>query len=116
MIQFHAALFSCATVEAAAKSVGITPRTATRWLKSPEFKQAYIESYSGSPATMLSLSRATGLPALERLAKLIRSDETPATAAVAAARAVLDLMLQLTETRELEERIRSLEEIAGGQK
>ena len=116
MRQFHDAVFTCATLDAAARSVGVNPRTATRWLRSPEFKQIYIESQAGSPEAMLGFSRATGLPALQRLAKIIRDDSSAPTAAVAAARAVLDLMMKLVEVQELEQRIQSLESLAGGQK
>ena len=116
MRRFSDAVFSCATLAEAAAAVGINPRTATRWLRSPEFKMIYIESQAGSPEAMLGFSRATGLPALQRLAKIIRDDSSAPTAAVAAARAVLDLMMKLVEVQELEERIRTLESLAGGAK
>ena len=116
MVQFNAALLTCATVAQAAKSCGVSARQATRWLRSPEFRQAYVESQTGSPQAMLGLSRAASLPALERLAKIIRDDNSAPTAAVGAAKVVLDLAQQLAEAQELESRIQALEALAGGQK
>ena len=107
--EFCGALLSYPTVEAAAQSVGVSARTATRWLKSPEFRDAYVESRQATIEAAAGLLRASASGCIETLAMIAIDKESPATARVSAAKSVLDTMLKITELSELEARLRTLE-------
>jgi hypothetical protein len=116
MVQFHDAMMSCATVALAAKAVGVSARTATRWLKSREFAEAYREARKATMGSVAALLRAGSIGAAEALIQIAKDPEGAPTARTSAGRAVLDGLLRLSEIAELEERVKTLESLAGERK
>lgn len=112
---FTAFFISRAPVDVAAQAAGISPKTGTRWLRSPEFHEWLVESHVASPQSVLSFARSIIIPALQRMAAIVRDSGSPATAAVAAAKLIAELMLRLHEVTQMEQRIAELERLAGGQ-
>ena len=113
--QAIAALLMEPTVTAAADKANVPERTLYRWLDEPGFTAAYREARRKAvKQTVARLQRASA-PVVSILLQLAASDHTPATARVAACRAVLDYTFKAVELEDLDERLRALEEHMGGQ-
>lgn len=113
LVAFCGHLLSYPTVVEAAKATGISSRTATRWLHSAEFQKVYVANREATLANVASMLRQSSVGAVEALAAVIRDPEAPATAKTNAARAILDNLLHVIETEELERRIKQIEAAAG---
>ena len=111
--RFCAAFLSFPTIEGASKSVGISAKTATRWLKTPEFKRAYIELNSPDLPTISAKVTAAALGAIDALAATAHDPKAPATARVNASTSIVQLMLKITEDVSFAEEIKKLKEITG---
>ena len=116
MVSFCGHLLAFPTVEQAARATGISSRSATRWIRSELFKEIYTESRAATLKAVSGLLRASSVGAVETLAAIARDKDAAATARCNAARAILEGMLKLNESTELEQRIAELEALAGGQK
>ena len=103
------ALLTQRSMEEAARVAGITRQTLARWLKIPEFQQAYLEArrqlVSQSNARLQQYSSA----AVTVLAKLMTDQATPAAARVRAARHIIDGAKQAVEFEDIEVRLAALE-------
>ncbi len=112
--QALAALLIEPTVTAAATKANVPERTLYRWLDEPAFTAAYREARRKAvKQTVARLQRASA-PVVSILLQLAASDQSPATARVAACRAVLDYTFKAVELEDLDERLRVLEEHMGG--
>ena len=116
MEQAVAALLSSRTVEEAARAAGIGANTLRRWVKLPEFEEAY----QAARAALLShaivrLQGATGAAATTIL-KIMLNPDAPAGARLRAAEIVLEQAAKAASMEDLEVRLRSLERKAGLQK
>jgi hypothetical protein len=109
---FHNALLSHSTVAGAARATGISARTATVWLKSPEFKEIYVESRRATLEASAGLLRACASGSIQALSEIVNDREAASTARVQAAGRILDAMLRLTEAAELDKRLEALEAAA----
>jgi hypothetical protein len=104
-----AALACGATPEAAARAVGVSPRTAYRRLADPAFRQRLQGLRSDMVQRTAGALTAAGAEAVRALLALLR-EAAPAAVRLGAARSVLELGVKLREAAELEERLAALEE------
>ena len=113
--QAIAALLTEPTVTAAAAKANVPERTLYRWLDEPAFTAAYRAARRKTvKQTVARLQRASA-PVVSLLLQLAASDQTPATARVAACRAVLDYTFKAVELEDLDERLSELEARMGSQ-
>ena len=103
------ALVESPTIRQAAEKSSIGESTIYRWLKDSDFKHAlHGEQQRLLEHTLLRVQNVGG-DAVTALAKIINDDETPASARVSAAKAVLDMSIKAFEMSEILRRIEDLE-------
>ena len=102
-----AALLTAPDHSAAAAACGIGRRTLTRWMATPEFREAYREASVRRLWDMIGQLRATSVDALASLRKALQSDNEHVR--VRAAVALLDLAVKV-DSEELAMRVTALEE------
>ncbi len=107
--EFVGHLLTAPTVAIAAQKMGISPRTATRWIRSEAFRDAFVESRRATFTNLQKLLQAGSVGSVEALCSVIADASSAPTARTAAARAVLDGLLRVTEVRDLEDRMARLE-------
>lgn len=103
------ALACGATVEGAARKAGVGERTVYRRLADPQFQQRLRALRGDMVRRAADLLTAASAEAVRTLLAL-QEPATPAQVRLSAAKAILELGLQLRETGELTERITALEE------
>lgn len=103
------ALACGATVESAARSVGVSESTAYRRLRDPHFARRLQEVRGDMVLRTAGMLTAAGGESVKTLLAL-QQVSTPAAVRLGAARACLELGVKLRETAELMERIAALEE------
>ena len=104
-----AALLSHATLSQAASAIGIDESSLRRWLQDPAFKQRYYQARADLLQHSLGHLAEGLVEAAIVLRVIMRSSETPASARVAAAKALFDLALKDRAVQDYEERIAALE-------
>jgi hypothetical protein len=109
-----AALLSERTIEEAARSCRMSPKTLLRWLKVPEFKTAYLEARGQALGQSNARLQQATSAAVTTLLKLMVSPESPAATRVRAAQCVLELAQKGFELDNLELRLAHLEAAARG--
>ncbi len=111
---FVGALFQSETIQAAAESIGISTRTARRWLQLPAIRAAILEAEADALAEttrgLLRLSRE----AVNTLGDTMTDQDAAAGARIRAADVVLARLLQLREAVGIEDRLAELERLLGG--
>src|SRR5271166_3778523 len=107
------ALACGATIDAAARSLGVSERTAYRRLADAAFRQRLQVLRADMVQRAAGALTAAGAEAVRTLLAL-QKESTPAGVRLGSARAVIELGVKLRETVELEERLRALEERVGG--
>jgi hypothetical protein len=105
-----AALLSKPTVSAAARATGISPRTAQRRMRDPEFETKFREAKIGLIRQTTSRLTANASRAAEVLRKVFDDRKAAPSARVGAAVSTIRLTLESYEIEELDRRIRALEE------
>jgi hypothetical protein len=103
------ALACGATVEATARTVGVSDRTVYRRLADPAFRGRLQQLRADMVQRTAGALTAAGAEAVRALLGLLK-DATPPAARLGAARAVIELGVKMRETVELEERLQALEE------
>jgi hypothetical protein len=107
-----AALLSQRNIEDAARACGVGTRTLIRWLKLPEFHDAYLkarrEAVGQSIARMQQATGAAGTVAL----KLMTDPNVPAAVRLRAAEFVFDRAIKGIELEDIETRLTELERAA----
>jgi hypothetical protein len=106
-----AALLSKPSIAEAAKSVGIGQRTLWRWLKDPEFKEQYRIARSNVVIQAVAQIQSSLTEAIKTLRDVMKDVESPSSAKVSAARAVIDMSLKAVEIEDLQVRIEKLENV-----
>lgn len=105
------ALLEHGTIEKAAAALGVSDVTIWRWLKKPEFQEAYRkargEAFSRSVARLQHPSGA----AVSTLLKVMVNKDAPAASRVRAADCVLDHAANAFELEDLDVRLQRLEQI-----
>jgi hypothetical protein len=106
------ALLSQRSVDDAARSVKITPRTLYRWMKEPEFDAAYRAAQRASfGQSVARLQQASGA-AVTTLLKVMVDPSAPASTKVRAADSVLNHTAKAIELNDIEGRLSELERAA----
>lgn len=98
-----------ATVEAAARQLGISERAVYRRKEKPAFQRQLQELKASMVDRASSALVAAAMEAVKTLLELLKAATPPATRH-AAARSVIELGVKLREFAELEQRILALEE------
>jgi hypothetical protein len=80
-----------------------------RWLREPEFLEAYRQAKNQLVADATTQLRAAGGQAVQTLSRIASDEDAPPAAQVSAARSLLEFMFDAHELEELEGRIADLE-------
>ncbi len=108
------ALLTQRNVEEAARATGIGPATLLRWLKVPEFQDAYREARRGVfQQTVARLQQGTSTAATALL-EIIVDVDAPPSVRVRAAEVVLSHSARALELEDLESRVSALETAKNG--
>ena len=106
------ALLTQRSIEEAAKSIGIAPRTLVNWLKLPEFQAAYREARRTAYGQAIARLQQATSAAASTLMKVMVDQGTPASVKVRASEAILNHAAKAIEIEDIEARVRALEEAA----
>jgi hypothetical protein len=106
------ALLTARSIEDAARTAQIPPRTLYRWLQEAEFDAAYRKARRAAFAQATArLQQATGA-AVSTLLKIMVDTNAPPSTRVRAADSVLDHAKQAIEIEDVEVRVAALEQAA----
>lgn len=111
-----AALLSLGEVKAAAKQAKVGETTLWRWLKEDSFSEAYREARRRLVEVSVARLMADSTAASKALREITEDKSAPASARVAAARAILDHSIKGVEVLDLEPRLREIEKNMAAQK
>ena len=109
--RFLSAVLAHPTTTAAAVAAGVGLRTATRWLQNPAFQARLREAQAEALGAVVRALTAAASDAVQTLHDTLCDCTTPAAVKVSAARAVLELLLRLRESLDVEERLSELERL-----
>lgn len=105
-----AALLSQRNVEEAARTAGIGARTLLRWLKLPEFQNAYREARREAFGQAVARLQQGTSAAATTLLKVMIDPSAPPSVRVRAAEAVFNHAFRAIEIEEIEARLAALEQ------
>jgi hypothetical protein len=106
------ALLTARSIEDAARTANVPPRTLHRWLQDPEFDAAYRKARrAANSQANARLQQATGA-AVSTLLKIMVDTNTPPSVRVRAADSVLDHAKQAIEIEDIDVRVAALEQAA----
>jgi len=103
------ALACGATVEAAARQIGISERAAYKRLEKPEFKRQLQELKVDMVQRASSALAAANMEAVKALLELVKPNVAPSTR-LGAARSIIELGMKLCEFTDLGQRLLALEQ------
>ena len=104
-----AALLSQRSIEDAARACGLGARTLLRWLKLPEFNDAYRKARRAAFSQSIARLQQATTAAVSTLLKVMVDPNTPASTRVRAADSVLDHSAKSIEIEDIEARVAELE-------
>jgi transposase-like protein len=104
-----AALLTQRNVEEAARSIGIAPNTLLRWMKEPEFDEAYREARRAAFGQSVARLQQASTAAVSTLLKIMIDPSSPASTRVRAADSVLNHAAKAIELEDIEARVAQLE-------
>src|SRR5262245_1296677 len=110
------ALLTQRNVEEAARSVGIAPNTLLRWMKEPEFEEAYREARRKAYGQSIARLQQGTSAAATTLLKVMVDPSTPPTVKVRAADSVMGHAAKAIEIEDIEARLTVLERAAESSK
>jgi hypothetical protein len=96
-------------LEDAARTVGIGIQTLVRWLKLPEFQDAYREARRAAFGQSVARLQHASSAAVSTLLKVMVDPNAPASSRVRAADSVLDHTMKAIEIEDIEARVAALE-------
>jgi hypothetical protein len=111
-----AALLTHRNIEEAAGAAGIGARTLLRWLKLPEFQNAYRQARREVYGQAVARLQQGTSAAATTLLKVMIDPSTPASVRVRAADSVLNHAAKAIEIEEIEARVSALEQAAANGK
>ena len=114
--QAVAALLGSSTIGDAAESCGMGTRTLKRWLKRPEFLEAYKEAQRELLESAVNRLRGAALEFVDALHHVATDAAAPPAARATAARSGLEVLLKASGLEEMERRIAELERAVAGDK
>ncbi len=103
------ALLAHRTIEEAARSLNIAPKTMLRWMKEPGFDAAYRTARRQAYGQSISRLQQGSTAAATTLLKVMMDAATPPSTRVRAAEAVLSHAAKAIEIEDLDARLRDLE-------
>jgi len=104
------ALLTQPTIGKAAGEVGINEVTLWRWMKIPDFIEAYREVKSQAVSQAIAkLQQASG-EAVETLRTIMTDIESPTPSRVTAAKSIIEMALKAVEIEDIIKRVEALEE------
>ena len=103
------ALLSNRSVEEAARSINVAPKTLYRWLKETAFDAAYRKARRDAFGQTIARLQQGSPAAAAVLLKLVVDASTPASTRVRAAEIVLDKAAKAIELEDIEARVTALE-------
>jgi hypothetical protein len=104
-----AALMTQRNVEEAARAAGIGHQTLLRWLRLPEFQDAYREARRAAFGQSIARLQHASSAAVSTLLKVMVDPSAPASSRVRAADCVLDHTMKAIEIEDIEVRVAALE-------
>ena len=104
-----AALLRGQTIQDAAQDCGIGYRTLKTWLASEWFQTEYQAAKRQLLDSTINQLRAVGGEGVAALRDVVVNAESPATARVSAARAILEVLLKAVEIQDISVRLEKLE-------
>ncbi len=107
-----AALLTQRNVEEAARSVGIDPKTLLRWLKVPEFQNAFREARRAAFSQSVARLQQGSSAAATTLLKIMVDQNAPYSTRVRAAECVMNQTMKALELEDVEARVSELERAA----
>jgi transposase-like protein len=107
-----AALLSQRNIEEAARSIDVVPNTLLRWMKLPEFQEAYREARRAAFGQSIARLQQASSAAVATLLKVMVDANAPAASRVRAADCVLDHASKAIEIEDIEVRVSELEQAA----
>src|SRR3984957_9820927 len=107
-----AALLTQRNVEEAARTAGIGVRTLLRWLKLPEFQEAYRKARRDAFGQAIARLQQGTSAAATTLLKVMIDPSAPASVRVRAADSVLNHAAKAIEIEDIEARVTALEAAA----
>lgn len=105
------ALLTAPTHEAAAQLAGITANTLWRYLRQPEFRDAFRDARREAVSQSIAQLQRLTADAVHALGAVAASETATPTARVTAAKAILEMSLRAVDVEELSTRIEALEEM-----
>lgn len=101
------------TVAAAAKAANISEATAWRWMKAPEFKEAFREAKKRVLDYSIGRLQHATRTAINALISIVSDEKAPASARVSGAKTILEMAVKVAEIEDLESRVGKLEQMKG---
>jgi hypothetical protein len=109
------ALLKCRTVEEAAESIGVSPKTLSRWQKLPEFDRALRAATLTQFRHSLTRLQQASVPAVTVLRNILADPNASLAVKARCAYYILDQTRKAIETDEIEARVAELERNADAQ-
>jgi transposase-like protein len=106
------ALLTQRSVEEAAKSVGVAPKTLFRWMRVAEFEAAYRKAKRCAFGQSMGRMQQASSAAVSTLLKVMVDPNSPAACRVRAADSVLHHAAKAIEIEDVEARLSALEKAA----
>jgi len=103
------ALLTHRTIEEAARSIGIDPKTLLRWMKEPEFDKAYRAAKRAAFGQSIARLHHLSSAAVSTLGKIMLDSATPPATRVRAADSILDHTTKAIEIEDIDARLSELE-------
>jgi len=110
------AMLTARSIEDAARTAGVTPRTLFRWQKEPDFDSAFRAAQRAAFGQSIARLHQLCSPAVSILGKVMLDPATPPATRVRAADNILDHTTRAIEIQEVEARVAALEQAAENQK
>lgn len=103
------ALLTYPTKKAAAEAAGITDRTMRTYLANEEFQSEYKKAFHALVTEATRQAQQSLSPALSALKSIVEDEEESSSSRIAAARALLEYGLRLTEFNDILQELESIE-------
>jgi len=112
--RFIQALLACGNISKAAEAVGITRRTAYRYMNDENVRQMLMELQQETLRAVCQKALDEMVRALVVLVDIASDATVPAQARVSAAKSIIDTATKLYDVANLTERVRALEQKVAG--
>jgi hypothetical protein len=107
-----AALLTRPSVEEAARTIGVEPKTLRRWMRVPEFQAAYLQARREAVTQALARMQQGSGAAASVIFKLMVDASAPPAVRLRAAECVFDRAIRGVELEDIEARLAALEQAA----